>query len=409
MTNYEEQFDAALSVLNPNRSFVYTGKILCDQPLRDETFKNKRFYRYADKIGNIIVEKLSSTSNNNLKYNIYNICLYNCAVSLSKKYFGDKYKDHYSDYGLEKVLEYPVNNDIFDTDKYPEAVEVMKKLIQDCLDHDTFPDKLISIAKEAFYQEVLNFLTQVYVAKGDSFYGNYTQIELDDTDKNYLIYEYQSKLIVSMELYCIEQVINNRTIISEKAFKEIQDKIKIVLKENTDLKKELKEKKEKEKVFLPTLVRLQKEAADGTEDQRKMYEEHIKAKDREIKKLEKQIEQLQEKLNRANKNNEKEEKIEVISHKIKECDTSLPYTFAMCQWSTQFEQQLLEIFPNAILAYSSQDFNPNTNLMIFLTAHIKHNMYYKLKSLCKNTNIPYIHFASSNMDLLKQEISKALN
>ena len=408
----EQKLAIGEAVMQHRLSFIQSGRVLCERPLNTEKFMDKRFYRYVDKLGKLLESNLTDATCEDFKCDIYYIGIYNCTVALSKNILPEIYERHSEKWTVDHLMDSPVYNILFNTNKWEELTNNAKIFIKATLETDDIAPGILNIAKNAFIQTVLMFLMPHYIMKSeDKFSLSYTSILPDETDMNFMLYYYQTILLSSLELWLIDQTYNLKIDSHEKAFNEIKDKIKIVLNENDKLKKKLLEKQDREKDFLPTLIRLQKEAAEGTEEQKKMYNEHLKAKDREISKLEKQIQQLQNKIDKLT--NSSDNKIakssKQIEDKKKECDTTLPYMFAMCEWSTQFEQQLLDMFPNATIIYSSSDFNTNTNLVIFLTSHIKHNMYYKVKSMCKNANIPILHFASSNLELLKQEIAKTLD
>ena len=71
---------------------------------------------------------------------------------------------------------------------------------------------------------------------------------------------------------------------------------------------------------------------------------------------------------------------------------------------------ILEEFPNSILIdnYNSK-LSMDTALVVFMSSKLKHDLYFKIKNVCKANDIPYIHNNYSNIEMLKAEIAKKLN
>ena len=75
-----------------------------------------------------------------------------------------------------------------------------------------------------------------------------------------------------------------------------------------------------------------------------------------------------------------------------------------------FRQNIQETFPNAQFKVASHDPMPsNIDMVIMITSHITHQLYYSMKSKCENSNIPFIHCPNTNVDLIIDAISKYIN
>lgn len=402
-------------------SFSKTGRLLIENEIANDDFKSKRFYKYLNKIDKLLIENLYNTSNLDEKINIYNIginVVMHKLTSLllsSGLYFNadiEPYKPH--EYGIYNVITVPNDSKLFFSKEYTNVLNYTANLCENYLFNDTFSYELLSLAKQSFEKVIIDRLKHIHITNlvtknDDSLINNYTTREISKMDLNFILEAYANDLFVSIEYWIIEQVINNRQIMSRSQLEEIQQQIGVVLDANKELTEELNAMKKKEKQFSPLLDRYRQEALNGTSKQQKMYNEHLAEKNREIKALNKQIQALKDKLAELSPNGVLDDTFNnILEDEIYECDTKLPYVFVMAEWSKDFENNLLEEFDNSVIMHASDKLPINTKLVIFVTSHLKHNMYYKMKSVCTNCGVPYIHCASTNLDIIKNEIAKVL-
>jgi len=402
-------------------SFSKTGRLLIENEIANDDFKSKRFYKYLNKIDKLLIENLYNTSNLDEKINIYNIginVVMHKLTSLllsSGLYFNadiEPYKPH--DYGIYNVITVPNDSKLFFSKEYTNVLNYTANLCENYIFNDTFSYELLSLAKQSFEKIIIDRLKHIHIINlvtknDDSLINNYTTREISKMDLNFILEAYANDLFVSIEYWIIEQVINNRQVMSRSQLEEIQQQIGVVLEANKELTEELNIMKKKEKQFSPLLDRYRQEALNGTSKQQKMYNEHLAEKNREIKALNKQIQVLKDKLAELSSNEVLDDTFNnILEDEIYECDTKLPYVFVMAEWSKDFENNLLEEFDNSVIMHASDKLPINTKLVIFVTSHLKHNMYYKMKSVCTNCGVPYIHCASTNLDIIKNEIAKVL-
>lgn len=402
-------------------SFSKTGRLLIENEIANDDFKSKRFYKYLNKIDKLLIENLYNTSNLDEKINIYNIginVVMHKLTSLllsSGLYFNadiEPYKPH--EYGIYNVITVPNDSKLFFSKEYTNVLNYTANLCENYLFNDTFSYELLSLAKQSFEKVIIDRLKHIHITNlvtknDDSLINNYTTREISKMDLNFILEAYANDLFVSIEYWIIEQVINNRQVMSRSQLEEIQQQIGVVLDANKELTEELNAMKKKEKQFSPLLDRYRQEALNGTSKQQKMYNEHLAEKNREIKALNKQIQALKDKLAELSPNEVLDDTFNnILEDEIYECDTKLPYVFVMAEWSKDFENNLLEEFDNSVIMHASDKLPLNTKLVIFVTSHLKHNMYYKMKSVCTNCGVPYIHCASTNLDIIKNEIAKVL-
>lgn len=402
-------------------SFSKTGRLLIENEIANDDFKSKRFYKYLNKIDKLLIENLYNTSNLDEKINIYNIginVVMHKLTSLllsSGLYFNadiEPYKPH--EYGIYNVITVPNDSKLFFSKEYTNVLNYTANLCENYIFNDTFSYELLSLAKQSFEKIIIDRLKHIHIINlvtknDDSLINNYTTREISKMDLNFILEAYANDLFVSIEYWIIEQVINNRQVMSRNQLEEIQQQIGVVLEANKELTEELNIMKKKEKQFSPLLDRYRQEALNGTSKQQKMYNEHLAEKNREIKALNKQIQALKDKLAELSSNEVLDDTFNnILEDEIYECDTKLPYVFVMAEWSKDFENNLLEEFDNSVIMHASDKLPINTKLVIFVTSHLKHNMYYKMKSVCTNCGVPYIHCASTNLDIIKNEIAKVL-
>ena len=395
-----------------DHDFSVAGIRLIDNPIKNEAFKDKRYFRYVDKIQDALLKKLGVCSSLETRDNIYNVGLQMALTKLAyeigticpefkekldKYYVCTKY-DIYQVITPNKATGLFLENEIFAS----KAVDISVNYIYE----NQYDNVYLRIAEKEFKNVIDIFLTSIYVDidDKDKFMISYTSYIPDEVGMNLFLKSYLDRIYDGVVMQIAFDTLQESI---EKPLKAQQEKLvelnKIYSNKLIEMNKLLEEEKAKGKDFLPTLIRLQKEAEEGTKEQEEVYQEHLTEKNREIKRLEKKIDQLTAKLESILP--EEEFKAE-IQEETKECDTTLRYAFIMKPFE-ELENQLLETFPNSYIVSSSDMFNcANTDYAIFITKHLKHNMYYKIKDMCKTHKISYMHFANKNIDILKQEIAK---
>lgn len=77
---------------------------------------------------------------------------------------------------------------------------------------------------------------------------------------------------------------------------------------------------------------------------------------------------------------------------------------------TGFIQNIAAAFPNHGFIHSETDSFPTTNdiIIVFITSHIDHCTRDKVRKICINRNIPFVHCNSTNVDIIKQAIAYQL-
>jgi hypothetical protein len=400
--------------INPEFEFIRSGMMACDNPFNKSEIKDKRFYRYIDKIEKNIANKISNIGDNcgNGKYTLYHIGLHIVFHKLTDVYYDqikdqidqEKVMDKNEKYGLHQIVILPKYiTTYYQPDKYKFIEKYICDRLLEFYNDETYDSELINISESVFNDAVTAFLSRNYIYENITTVNYMTNLP-DDTDLNCILVDYVSLLYVRVLMYYIEKIVSNKLEIKEKELDDIHNTISTLTDENRKLKATLAKEKLRYKDVDELIDRLKIEAEEGTKSQQELFNSAITEKDREIRRLEKQIESLKNKQH----NNTIVEEPDIIEEEIIECDTSLNYVFVMTKWSVQFEQQLLEAFPNATIMNSSDNWTDNIDLLVFITTHLKHNMYYKIKNTCKNNNIPFIHFSSTNIDLLKTEIAKKM-
>lgn len=98
-----------------------------------------------------------------------------------------------------------------------------------------------------------------------------------------------------------------------------------------------------------------------------------------------------------------------IVQEFNELDLNGKYLFIAYNDIT-FQNTILQTFTNATFSDTNANINSSsTDMVIVLTAHIDHSVYYGIKEQCKTKNIPLIHCNFSNVELIKELMFDAIN
>lgn len=401
--------------------FKRAGIATCTNPFTSDKFKDKKFYRYINKIDKMLMEKLNAATSNSEKINIYSFGIASCINAMiadmpEKDDFIDKNApEEYETLGIHQVLMKPNVQDIINNLDNRNLVKIhnyMYNMARDFIVDNSLPNDAIRIAKISFENAIIDYILNKYI--NEEVNENNYMVHLPNLlDLHFILYDYQSKLYTNLIFWIIHQLLSQYDLVNEEEFKRIQDDIDIVIENNKKIKAQLKEELANKANYYPTLLKYKKEAEEGTKQQQEMFNDAIIAKDREIRRLEKQIESLQDKLTNIKEHTNNTDIIEEIDkileeNKASECDTTLKYTFVTID--TTGMSYILEEFPNSILIdnYNSK-LSMDTALVVFMSSKLKHDLYFKIKNVCKANNIPYIHNNYSNIEMLKTEIAKKLN
>lgn len=145
------------------------------------------------------------------------------------------------------------------------------------------------------------------------------------------------------------------------------------------------------------------------DDYEELLLEHISTLERQNIKIKEKYNKLLEKYE-----NLKEKTIDTIEDEetfvtFKELDFNEKFLFVASE-DISFQQNILNIFPNASFCNSNININSaNVYMVIVLTSHIDHSTYYGIKEQCKNKSIPLIHCKFSNIELIKELIWNYIN
>ena len=101
--------------------------------------------------------------------------------------------------------------------------------------------------------------------------------------------------------------------------------------------------------------------------------------------------------------------VEIEEEEYKEVDLDAKYLFVLSEDAT-FKNVISKTFKNATFASDNSVINPSkVDMVIVITTHISHSIYYGVKKQCKNKNIPLLHCEFSNIELIKDIIWNYIN
>jgi hypothetical protein len=148
--------------------------------------------------------------------------------------------------------------------------------------------------------------------------------------------------------------------------------------------------------------------AKSIDEQHKSILEHNNALQRKVSKLEK-LNALLMKSKQTDSDNIQETNLDDVDEIAIEIDCNCKYVFVGFD-KNGFQEQVLKHFPNAIFVDSNVNLTPSSaDMVIMLTNHITHPVYYGMKEQCKNKQIPFIHCKHSNIELIKELIWNHIN
>lgn len=75
-----------------------------------------------------------------------------------------------------------------------------------------------------------------------------------------------------------------------------------------------------------------------------------------------------------------------------------------------FQKNLLKEFPNALFFDDKVNLNQmNVDMVVMITSHIKHPVYYSIRNQCKTAGIPFIQCRHTNTDTIKELMWEQVN
>ncbi len=388
----------------PHKSKDMFGIIYGKNSFRHETFMDKRFRRYVEKVRDAIRSKvLAKTDANNLdvEYMAAMVALANLVYRL-----GDTAPGVFQLTAGTIMRECSCESLLFRKD-LPISKQLKASIEQQDQKDEPLMNEWIDFAKEELQNAVIDHLS-LLLAKGENIStANYMQFIPDEADAFHIFRQTAQQTYYDIERFWIKKYFHDLEEGLKKSFiEENEDKMRLLKERLTELNTKVREDEEQKKFLLPTMKRLKEEAQKGTEAQAEIYNETLKEKDREIRSLEKKLKAITDKYMRLKESDPAIEPLPEVAEPI--FDPNKRYLFVMHDWPDMINQLAAE-FPNMrLMENSGTPISPNTDLVIFMTMHISHSLYYTAKDQCQTLGIPYIHFASSNMDRLKTEISKKL-
>lgn len=191
----------------------------------------------------------------------------------------------------------------------------------------------------------------------------------------------------------------------EKVFSNLTTEISEKNVEIEKLKKEIEEKDIQLKNTQKKIENIEKSKKDCIIE----TAEYNEALLRENKKIKTKYEIL------LNKYNEIKELFDVENKRTKEeqefglpdLDYSENYGFVVGE-NAPYKSIIKEKFPNCTFYSKNENISNDTKMVVFITSFIGHPTYYALKEQCKNKNIPIVHCAHSNIDLMTQLMKNEL-
>lgn len=137
--------------------------------------------------------------------------------------------------------------------------------------------------------------------------------------------------------------------------------------------------------------------------------ERIFAQERQISKITDKYNNLVEKYDALKSISNADVKNEDDIEAIKELDPNGKYLF-IAHEKASFQNNILEVFPNAVFATSNKNVHAGSvDMVVIITSHITHPVYYGMKQQCKEKNIPFVHCPFTNTELIKGCMMDCLN
>lgn len=402
------------------------GGLYTDNLLRKNKMSQKRIRKYIDKVRDKLQEYIYQACK--VKVTVEEFCLSNVLVA----------------WGLELNIEEIVTKDIDSVYRGPTEIfkpvyesllisdggfkdnkeflensvkETIKTFFTAVIKDDAHSDKiakdLYRLATDEYNNCVINYLCKLFVSEENINKDNcFTYIpEYDGC--SLLMADYSTMMYYTIERYLIKKSYER---LAKAEFENIKSKLvekmnqnhellkailedkKFLDKENQKLKKQLAEA---EKCQKPTENSILKELNDEKRKNKKVEEKYS-----ELLKKYNELKEMIEDKDADEKEDSSEKDKDYI---LKEEDRYRRYAFVLDDWA-KFHIELLKEFPNAtIITKSNFIIQPGSyELVILMPFHSSHSHYYGIKSQCKNKNIKFTHYNSTNIEGLKKHIARVL-
>lgn len=297
---------------------------------------------------------------------------------------------------------------------YKPVLDLVQYFIKDT---DKRPKEWLDFVNIEIKHSLLDWFSQALVNGERISTDNCFSFYPNEADYPYILSDTLSKIYWDIDRYIVNIYFDKFIDTAHNKMKEAckQDIIKYqadideLSKSNLKLSKELDEKNKELSNILPTIKKYKKEAEEGNNAQKDMFDSVILDKNKEIKALEKKLQSITDKYIRLKESLNEDVEDEIIDSITNNCDTSLNYVFVLHDDWIQLVNQLEKEFPNSKqIGDKDLSIADNTKLVIFMTAYMSHRLYYRVKQYCQAHNIPYMHYSSTNIDKLKTEIANKL-
>lgn len=259
------------------------------------------------------------------------------------------------------------------------------------------------LVDKALYNVCLDYM-RYRRTKNDLLNEQNMFFELPDTVEDYIMIMKGvfDRVYTELILFTnIPEVRDTRSIpdFEKEARKNYEDEIDALRKQNELLSKEntsLKKQADTSITF--------EEVENRVQDAYKDCSEMITLTNRKYSKLLNKYNALAEKYNALSKDaadgDYKDSAEPVIPSEI---DTNKRYVFIV-EEDVGFTEQIKDEFPNAVFSNSENIKEMNCDLVVFLTAFVSHSKYLNIKNQCKSNNIPFVHCAFTNVEMIKNAI-----
>ena len=388
-----------------------------ENPFREPSFRDKRFRRYMERIREQLRQYLKSSfktiddipAEEGIENFMISICFSRFAYYLGI-YHLEEFADILAPYELTpcELIDPMANPSII----YKDGTMVKDTVIEAVrfyhFNYEQAPEEWYTYADTELQDAVIRYLSRRYVYDDTFTKVNYFSRFPSDDELFFILVDAMNCLYRDLEQYWLNEYFGKYEMtVKDKLKEQYQTEIDGLRGKTKELSKALKKETDGKQFILPTLKRLQQEAKEGTAAQAEMYQDALIAKDREIRSLEKKLKAIEAKYERLSGQSgiPVEEEIQPSVASPEDCRMDGKYVFVMHEWNGL--QQQLEVFPNMrLIQDSTTPLTTDTELVIFMTAYLSHSLYQAVKNQCQNMGVPYIHYASTNMDRLKLEIAK---
>ena len=370
----------------------------------DKDFENKRFNRYVEKAKKYIEDQYLKV----LYPHCFNSKVYTMndfIISLFRAYyFTEERNAIIKPPFFEAFHEYSVKmTELFDMDSDLVAGYLMadyEPKYKEFSLHTVVEDEIKKVCKEFIKQRSIEMVDDVDESNYFITLPNSTQDAIWIFDKiiNYVF--------IDIEHMCVMG--DTYISVMENGLRDEADKkIDALDDENTNLKATIASKDD-EITKLKGQIRALQESAKP-DDYAESLLERIFSQDRQITKLMDKYNGLLSKYEKLKETAHVDIKDDESLIPLKEPDRNGKYLF-IAHEKASFQNNVLEMFPNAVFATSNENVHAGSvDMVVIITSHITHPVYYGMKQQCKEKNIPFVHCPFTNVELIKGCMMDCLN